>query len=67
MYASKKEVDALKETIAQLTKENEDLRSKLHVLDRHHAKLKRKSEEDIELLSESQKKAKFEENLKEKY
>ena len=43
------------------------MQSKLHALDRDHAKLKRKSEEDIELLSESRKKAKIEENLKEKY
>ncbi|KAI5441800.1 hypothetical protein KIW84_011024 [Lathyrus oleraceus] len=42
LYASKEEVDALKSTIAQLTKENEDLRSKLHALDRNHAKLKKR-------------------------
>lgn len=67
VYASKEEVDALKATIVQLTKENEDLRLNLHTLDRDHAKFKRKSEEDLELLSESRKKAKLEENLKEKY
>ncbi|KAI5430408.1 hypothetical protein KIW84_034840 [Lathyrus oleraceus] len=39
----------------------------LHALDRDHAKLKKKSEEDLELLSESRKKAKLEEDLKEKY
>ncbi|KAI5419832.1 hypothetical protein KIW84_043838 [Lathyrus oleraceus] len=50
-YESKEEVGSLKAIIAQLTKENEDLLSKLHALDRDHAKLKRKSEEDIELLS----------------
>ncbi|KAI5444612.1 hypothetical protein KIW84_013033 [Lathyrus oleraceus] len=60
VYASKEEVEALKATIMQLTKENENLRSKHHALDRDHAKLKRKSEEDLELLSESRKKAKFE-------
>ncbi|KAI5419245.1 hypothetical protein KIW84_043426 [Lathyrus oleraceus] len=39
----------------------------LHALDRDHARLKRKSEEDLELLEESRKKAKIEEDLKEKY
>ncbi|KAI5386470.1 hypothetical protein KIW84_072847 [Lathyrus oleraceus] len=67
VHASKEEVNGLKATIAQLTKENEDLRSKLHALDRDHARLKKKSEEDLELLSESRKKDKIEENLKEKY
>ncbi|KAI5396525.1 hypothetical protein KIW84_062661 [Lathyrus oleraceus] len=67
VYASKEEVDALKATIAQLTKENGDLRSKLHALDRDHAKMKRKSEDDLELLSEIRKKAKLKEDLKEKY
>ncbi|KAI5389883.1 hypothetical protein KIW84_075261 [Lathyrus oleraceus] len=67
VHASKEEVDALKATMAQLTKENEDLRSKLHALDKDHARLKRKSEEDLELLSESRKKAKIKEDLKEKY
>ncbi|KAI5445603.1 hypothetical protein KIW84_013721 [Lathyrus oleraceus] len=38
----------------------------LHALDRDHAKLKRKSEEDLELLSEIRKKDKLEEDLKEK-
>lgn len=67
VYASKEEVDALKATVAQLTKENEDMWSKLHTLDKNHAKLKKKSEEDLELLSERRKKAKFEEDLKDKY
>lgn len=67
VHASKEEVEALKATIAQLTQENEDLRSKLHALDRDHARLKRKSKEDLELLAESRKKAKIEEDLKEKY
>lgn len=48
-------------------KENEDLRSKLHALDKDHAKLKRKSEEDIKMLTKHRKKAKIEENLKEKH
>ncbi|KAI5396865.1 hypothetical protein KIW84_062916 [Lathyrus oleraceus] len=39
----------------------------LHSLDKDHARLKRKSEEDLELLSESKKKAKIEEDIKEKY
>ncbi|KAI5391068.1 hypothetical protein KIW84_076073 [Lathyrus oleraceus] len=67
VHASKKEVDALKAIIAQFTKENEDLRSKLHALDRDHARLKRKSEEDLKLLSERRKKAKIEEDLIKKY
>ncbi|KAI5396947.1 hypothetical protein KIW84_062959 [Lathyrus oleraceus] len=37
VYAYKEEVDALKSNISQLTKENEDLRPKLHALDRDHA------------------------------
>ncbi|KAI5430338.1 hypothetical protein KIW84_034790 [Lathyrus oleraceus] len=67
VYASKEDVDALKAIITQLTKENENLQSKLHALDRDHAKLKRKSEEDLELFSESRKKEKLKEDLKEKY
>ncbi|XP_050893170.1 uncharacterized protein LOC127098588 [Lathyrus oleraceus] len=67
VYASKEEVYALKATIPQLIKENKDLRLKLPALDRDHAKLKRKSEEDIELLSESRKMEKIKENLKDKY
>ncbi|KAI5420304.1 hypothetical protein KIW84_044184 [Lathyrus oleraceus] len=67
VYASKEEVEALKATIAPLTKENEDLRSKLQALNIEHAKLKRKSEEDIEDLKERRKKAKIEENLNDKY
>ncbi|XP_050896290.1 uncharacterized protein LOC127103035 [Lathyrus oleraceus] len=67
VYSTKEEVDALKAIIALLTKENEELQSKLHALDKYHAKLKRKSEEDIELLTEIIKKDKIEENLKDKY
>lgn len=65
--ASKEEVDALRATIAQLTKENKELRSKLHAMDKDNTKLKRKIEDDVELLAESRKKAKIEEDLKEKY
>lgn len=67
IHASKEEVDALITTIAQLTKENEKLQSKLHAMDKDNTKLKRKSEDDVELLAKSMKKAKIKEYLNEKY
>ncbi|KAI5418204.1 hypothetical protein KIW84_042730 [Lathyrus oleraceus] len=67
IHASKKEINALRASIAQLTKENKELRSKLHAMDRDNTKLKRKSQDDAKLLAESWKKAKIEEDLKEKY
>lgn len=66
VYASTEKVDALRKTITQLTKESEGLQSKLQTLDKDHAKIKGKREEDTELLIESRKRAKIEERLKEK-
>lgn len=65
--ASKEEVGALRAMIAQLIKENEELRSKLHTMDKKNARLGRKREDDAELLVESRKRAQIKEDLKEKY
>lgn len=53
--------------IARLTRENEEWQSKFNNETGENMRIKRKNDQDWELLAESQKKAKIEEDLKEKF